>query len=255
MKRIKLLVPAVAFGVVGTGACTAGASTAALDGDITVFAAASLTDVFTEIGEAFEAGNPDVDVAFSFAASSDLVNQINEGGPADVFASADVANMDKLTDEEGTAGEPSVFATNTLQIIVEPGNPEGIAGLEDLAGNPDLIVVSAAPEVPVGAYTQDVFASAGVEIEIDSLEENVRAVVDKVVIGEADAGVVYATDVAAAGADAEGIEIPADVNVIADYPIAVTADAPNPDVAAAFDAFVLGAEGQEILAEYGFGAP
>lgn len=249
-----VLVPAVALGVVGTGACS-DSPAIGFESDLTVFAAASLTDAFTELGEAFEAENPDVAVTFSLASSSDLVNQINEGAPADVFASADEANMTKLTDEDRAAGEPSTFATNSLQIIVEPGNPQGVTGLQDLADNPDLIVVSCAPEVPIGAYTQEVFANAGVQVELDSLEENVRAVVDKVVIGEADAGVVYATDVTAAGDDAEGVEIPADVNIVAEYPIAVTEDAPNPDAAAAFEAYVLGPEGQAVLAAYGFGAP
>jgi molybdate transport system substrate-binding protein len=226
-----------------------------VDGDVTVFAAASLTDAFTEIGEAFIAVNPEADVTFNFASSSDLVNQINEGAPADVFASADQANMTKLVDEDGADGEPATFATNTLEIIVEAGNPQRITGLEDLADRSDLIVVSCAPEVPIGAYTEEVFQNAGVEVELDSLEENVRAVVEKVVSGEADAGVVYATDVTAAGDDAEGVEIPSDVNVVAEYPIAVAAEAPNPEAATAFQSFVLGQDGHEILAGYGFGAP
>lgn len=238
----------------GPATTEAAAVQVALDGELTVFAAASLTDAFTEIGKAFSEDNPDVAVTFNFASSSDLVAQLNEGAPGDVFASADLANMTKLTDEAGTAAEPATFATNTLEIIVEPGNPEGIAGLQDLADDPDLIVVSCAPEVPIGAYSQEVFDSAGVDIELDSLEENVRAVVEKVISGEADAGVVYATDVTAAGDEAEGVEIPADFNVVTEYPIAVTADAPNPDGAAAFEAFVLGVQGQAILASYGFGA-
>jgi len=234
---------------------SANASGSDLDGDLSVFAAASLTDAFTEIGDAFITENPDVEVTFSFGASSDLVNQINEGAPVDVFASADVANMDKLVDADGADDEPLVFATNSLAIIVEAGNPESITGLEDLGADPDLVVLSCAPEVPIGAYTQEVLSNAGVEVEFDSLEENVRAVVEKVVLGEADAGVVYTTDVTAAGEDAEGVEIPADVNITADYPIAVTAEAANPDGADAFEAFVVGPAGQEILASYGFGAP
>lgn len=225
-----------------------------IDGGITVFAAASLTDAFEAIGTAFEAANPDVEITFSFASSSDLVGQIDEGAPADVFASADVDNMDKLVAAEGNGGEPQTFATNSLEIIVEPGNPEGITGVEDIAENSDLIVVSCAPEVPIGAYTAEVFANAGVEVEIDSFEENVRAVSEKVEIGEADAGLVYATDVTAAGDAAEGIEIPADINIVAEYPIATTAEADNPDAAEAFVEFVLGERGQAVLAEFGFGA-
>jgi len=234
---------------------SAGATTtpdSELAGDITVFAAASLTDSFTAIGEEFESAHPDVDITFNFAASSDLVGQINEGAPADVFASADQNNMDKLTDAGNNADEPQTFATNSLAIIVEPGNPEGITGVESLE-DPDLIVVTCAPEVPIGGYSQEVFDNAGVEVEPDSFEENVKGVVTKVVEGEADAGLVYATDVIAAGDDAEGVEIPADINLIAEYPIAVTADAPTSDGAAAFEAFVLSDDGQEILAEYGFG--
>ena len=224
----------------------------ALGGDLTVFAAASLTDAFTAIGEAFESEHPDVDVTFNFAASSDLVAQIIEGAPADVFASADQNNMTKLVDAERNDGDPATFATNSLAIIVEPGNPQGIESVEDLA-NPDLIVVTTDPEVPIGAYTQEVFDAAGVEVTPDSYEENVRGIVTKVVEGEADAGVVYITDVIAAGDDAEGVEIPADINVVAEYPIAAVADAPNPDAAAAFIEFVLSEDGQSILAEHGFG--
>ncbi len=228
-----------------------------LDGDLTVFAAASLTDAFTAIGEAFESEHPDVDVTFNFAASSDLVTQIIEGAPADVFASADQNNMTRLieaglVDAERNDGDPATFATNSLAIIVEPGNPQGIASVEDLA-DPDLIVVTTDPEVPIGAYTQEVFDAAGVDVTPDSYEENVRGIVTKVVEGEADAGLVYVTDVIAAGDGAEGVEIPADINVVAEYPIAAVADAPNPDAAAAFNEFVLSDDGQSILAEYGFG--
>ena len=221
-------------------------------GDIVVFAAASLTDSLTAIGEEFESDHPDVDITFNFAASSDLVGQINEGAPADVFASADQNNMDKLTDAGNNGDEPQTFTTNSLAIIVEPGNPEGITGVESLE-DPDLIVVTCAPEVPIGAYSQEVFENAGVDVDPDSFEENVKGVVTKVVEGEADAGLVYATDVIAAGDDAEGVEIPTDINVVAEYPIAVTADAPNADGAAAFEAFVLSDDGQAVLAEYGFG--
>lgn len=236
----------------GTAATTTDtASTATLSGELTVFAAASLTDAYTEIGDAFTAEHPDVDVTFNFAASSELVGQINEGAPADVFASADQANMDKLVAADGAAGEPVTFATNSLEIIVEPGNPLGIEGLDDLT-DPELIVVSCDPAVPIGAYTEEVLANAGVDVEFDSLEENVRAVSEKVQSGEADAGIVYATDVNAAGDRGEGVEIPADVNIEAEYPIAVTAEAGNPDAAAAFEQFVLGPEGQDILESYGF---
>lgn len=238
-----------------TSGCAETTPAAADDGAVSVFAAASLTDSFTELGEAFMEQHPELEVTFNFGSSSDLVNQINEGAPADVYASADQANMAKLTEGEGTDGTPSTFATNSLEIIVEAGNPQRIDGLNNLAAEPDLIVVSCAPEVPIGAYSQQVLDAAGLAVEFDSLEENVRAVVEKVVTGEADAGIVYVTDVTAAGDAAEGVEIPADVNVTAKYPIAVTTTAADPDAAAAFKAFVLGPDGQEILADHGFGAP
>lgn len=224
------------------------------EGDITVFAAASLTAAFTEIADAFMADNPEAKVTLNFAASSELVTQITEGAAADVFASADNNNMTKLSDAGLTGSEPEVFASNLLQIIVGPGNPKGIATVADLA-DPDLIVVICAPEVPCGKYAATLFTNAGVTVRPKSLEENVKAVVNKVTLGEADAGIVYRSDVMAAGADAEGIDIPADINVLAQYPIVVTKDATNPDGAAAFNAFVLSDKGQEILASYGFLAP
>lgn len=223
-------------------------------GDLNVFAAASLTAAYTEIGDAFMVEYPDADVTFNFASSSDLVTQINEGAPADVYASADQANMTKLTDAGGNAGPPQAFATNELEIIVEPGNPKGITGVADLAPA-DVLYVTCAPEVPIGKYAQQVLDAAGVTVTPVSLEENVKGIVTKVTLGEADAGIVYRTDVTAAGDEAEGVEIPADINVTAIYPLVVTADAPNPDAGAAFVDFVLGDQGQEILDSYGFGAP
>src|SRR5688572_15741237 len=148
-------------------------------GDVTVFAAASLTDAFAEIGEAFIAANPDTGLTLSFAASSELVTQIAEGAPADVFASADQDNMTKLTDAGNNGSDPVVFVRNVLQIVVAPGNPLGITGMDDLA-NDDLIVVTCALEVPCGAYAQEIFTNARVTVRPDSYEENVRAVVSKV---------------------------------------------------------------------------
>jgi len=224
-------------------------------GDVTVFAAASLTDVFTEIGDAFTTANPDAEVTFNFAASSELVTQINEGGaPADVFASADQSNMTKLTDAGNNDSDPVVFATNLLEIIVEPGNPRSVTGVADLE-NDDLIVVTCAPAVPCGKYAQQLFQNAGVTVTPDSLEENVKAVVTKVTVGEADAGIVYKTDVTGAGGRAEGVAIPVDVNVLAEYPIAITKDASNAEAARAFLDFVLSQQGQKILDAYGFLPP
>lgn len=220
-------------------------------GDVTVFAAASLTAAFTEVGDAFTAEYPGAKVTFNFAASSELVAQIGQGAPADVFASADKSNMTKLTDAGNNANEPEIFATNRLAIIVGPGNPQGVTGVADLA-NENLIVVICAPEVPCGKYAAQVFESAGVTVAPKSLEENVKAVVSKVILGEADAGIVYKTDVDAAGDKAAGVEIPNDINVLAEYPIAVTKDAANAEGAQAFIDFVQSEQGQGILASYGF---
>jgi molybdate transport system substrate-binding protein len=236
-----LVVSAVLAGAAGCAADTD-------DGPLTVFAAASLTEAFADIGAAFEAANPGVEVQFNFASSSDLARQVVEGAPADVYASADLRNMDRVVEADGFV-DPVVFATNRAEIIVAPGNPLALDGLADLAAR-DLVVVLCAPEVPCGAYAEEVFERAGVAVTADSLEENVRAVVTKVTLGEADAGLVYATDIA--GVDADGVEIPADVNVIAEYPIAAVSDA---DGAASFVEFVTGPGGQDVLASYGFGPP
>ena len=223
-------------------------------GDVVVFAAASLTESFTELGEVFEAANPAAAVVLNFASSSALVRQITEGAPADVFASADPVNMAELTATGGHGNEPATFAENELRIIVPPGNPAGISGLVDLARR-DVLWVTCAPEVPVGAYTEEALRAAGVTATPASYEENVKAVVAKVTLGEADAGVVYATDVAAAGSAAEGVAIPPDQNVVARYPITTVAGAPNPEGAAAFVDLVLSDEGREVLRSFGFRAP
>ena len=254
MRRITLHLLAAAFvGLIGASCGSDDAATTS-EGDITVFAAASLTAAFTEIGDAFTAANPDATITFNFAASSELVTQIGEGAPADVFASADLNNMTKLTDAGNNANEPVVFATNLLEIVVGPDNPKGITGVADLA-NPDLIVVTCAPDVPCGKYAAQIFEAAGVAVTPKSLEENVKAVVAKVTLGEADAGIVYKTDVSAAGDQAAGVEIPADVNVLAEYPIVVTRNAADVEGAQAFVDFVNSAAGQDILAKYGFLAP
>jgi molybdate transport system substrate-binding protein len=254
--RSRLLLATVGmFGLVAA-ACGSDSTTApdSTSGDIVVFAASSLTGAFKEIGDAFMAANPDAKVTFNFAASSDLVTQIDQGAPADVFASADKKNMTKLTDKNEIAGQPTVFATNLLQILVGAGNPKGITGVADLAQQ-DLIVVTCDPEVPCGKYATQLFTNAGVTVTPKSLEQNVKAVVTKVTSGEADAGIVYITDVLAAGDKAAGVDIPADVNVKAEYPIGVTAAAPNAAGAKAFADFVSSPDGQKILASFGFGAP
>jgi molybdate transport system substrate-binding protein len=223
-------------------------------GEIQVLAATSLTKAFTDIGAAFTAANPDAKANFVFAGSNDLATTVNEGGPADVFASADQNNMKKVTDAANTAGEPTIFATNLLEIMVQPGNPKGINGVADLA-NPDLSVITCDPAVPCGAYAQQIFTAAGVTVTPRSLEENVGGVVTKMKAGEGDAGIVYATDVLAAGDTAAGVAIPKDVNVIAQYPIVTVEQTTNPATAQAFIDFVLSDAGQQILASYGFTGP
>jgi molybdate transport system substrate-binding protein len=221
----------------------------AVSGELTVFAAASLTDAFEDIGARFEQANPDVDVAFNFESSSTLATQITEGAPADVFASASQATMDTVDEAGLVVGDRTDFAGNSLQIAVEPGNPKGIDGLEDLA-QPDLTVVLAAEEVPAGEYARQALDEQGIEVEPASLETDVRAVLSRVALGEADAGIVYVTDIMAAGDDVAGIDIPEEDNVIATYPIAVVGDAGAP--AQDFVDFVLSERGQEILTGYGF---
>jgi molybdate transport system substrate-binding protein len=233
-------------------------TTAAVTGNITVFAAASLTDAFNAVGTAFTQMYPQAKATFSYDASSTLVNQISQGAPADLFASADQANMDKLTKGGLTGAPPQVFATNLLQIIVPAGNPKGIKGVQDLA-NPALKVVlcdyTTSPPVPCGAYSKQILDSAHVTVTPVSLEQNVKGVVTKVTTGEADAGIVYTTDVIAAGNKASGVDIPKDINVVAVYPIAPVKTSQNTATDQAFISFLLGSQGQAILNKYGFLPP
>jgi molybdate transport system substrate-binding protein len=219
--------------------------------EIKVFAAASLTAAFNQASQEFSAANGGTRVTFNFAGSQALATQIRQGAPADVFASADTASMDKVAD---LAGAPQAFAANVLQIVVEKGNPKGVEGLDDLAGN-DLKVVLAAPAVPAGRYAMQVLDKAGVTVAPVSQEDNVKAVVSKVSLGEADAGIVYATDVAAGGGKVEGVEIPKDQNVVATYPIATVKASSHQAQAQAFVDFVRGEAGQRILERHGFLPP
>lgn len=223
-------------------------------GTITVFAAASLTDAFEALEAAFVDAHPGSEAVFNHAGSQVLAGQIMEGAPADVFASANPRHMAAVRDGGHVSGQPRAFATNELAIVVEPDNPLGIDGLHDLSG-PDLVVVLPAEEVPAGDYARTVLADAGVDVAPASLEPDVRAALSKVALGEADASIVYSSDVVAADDRVTGVEIPPDVNVTARYPIAVMADAPNPAGAEAFVDFVLSDEGQAILSDHGFVAP
>ena len=240
----------------GATAAPAGSSAAddGLSGSLTVFAAASLTDVFTGLGEQLEAGNPDLDVQFNFAGSSALATQLTQGAPADVFASANEAQMAVVTEAGLADGDPAVFAANVLQIAVPAGNPAGVTGLADLARE-ELTVAVCAPQVPCGAAAEDVLAAAGVTAAPDTLEEDVRAALTKVELGEVDAALVYTTDVTAAGDAVEGIDVPEAEQAVNEYPIAALGEAPNPTAAAAFVELVRSEQGQQALADAGFRTP
>jgi molybdate transport system substrate-binding protein len=227
-----------------------GASAPTLSGTLTVLATASLTDAFTEMGRLFRAAHPAAKVVFSFGPSSTLATQALQGAPADVMASADEATLQKVVDA-GTASAPTAFARNRLAIVVARGNPKGIRGLKDL-GRPGIDFVLCAAEVPCGKFGAQVLGRAGVTAQPRSYEENVKAVVSKVTLGEADAGIVYVTDVKAAGDRAEGVAIPEAQNAVAVYPIAVLKQSGKPDVGRAFVEYVRSAAGQEVLARFGF---
>ncbi len=225
-----------------------------LSGTLSVFAAASLATAFDRIAEEFEAENSGVDILpLVYDGSSTLARQIVEGAPADVFAAADEMNMTTVQDAGLVAGSAELFASNTLVIVVPADNPGGVTSLGDLA-DPDLSIVLCAPEVPCGAASTALLAGAGVEVQPVSVEQNVTAVLTKVATGEADAGLVYRTDVVDRD-DVESIVPDGAAEVVNRYPIAALADAANPEAAAAFAGFVLGARGQKILADAGFGTP
>lgn len=228
---------------------------AALSGDLTIYAAASLTASFNDLAAAFEKAHPAVTVKpIDYDGSSTLATQIVQGAPADVFASADQATMEKVSGPGLVAGAAAPFATNTLEIAVQPGNPKKITGLSDLT-RPGLQVVLCAPAVPCGSAANTLLDADGVKLTPVSQEQNVSAVITKVKSGDADAGLVYVTDVKAADGAVEGVVIPDADKAVNTYPIAVLKNAPNPSVAKAFVAFVLSSAGQKVLAKYGFGAP
>jgi len=225
-----------------------------VSGTVVVFAATSLTDAFNQIGAGFEKAHPGVTVKFNYNGSSSLATSINQGAPADVFASAAPANMKTVTDAGNAVGTPQIFARNTGEIMVEKGNPKKITSVKDLA-NPAIKVAVCAPEVPCGAVATAIFKNAGVTVKPVSEETNVGGVVTKVTLGEVDAGIVYVTDVEANGSKTAGVPIPADQNDITEYPIAQVKDAPNASAAKAFISYVLGPDGQKVLASFGFMPP
>ncbi|MFP7762216.1 molybdate ABC transporter substrate-binding protein [Marisediminicola sp. LYQ85] len=222
-------------------------------GSITVFAAASLTASFTELADRFESEHPGTSVQLSFAGSSALVTQVIEGAPADVFASADERTMESLIEEDLAIGTPVVFATNELTIAVQPGNPASIGSLADL-DDAELDIVVCAPAVPCGAATERVENVSGVELRPVSEESSVTDVLGKVTSGQADAGVVYVTDVRGADGAADAVSFAESADAITSYPIAAVAGSQNVVLARDFVTFVASDAGQSVLRDAGFGA-
>jgi molybdate transport system substrate-binding protein len=222
-----------------------------LSGSITVDAASSLTEAFDSLKAKFENDHPGTSISITYGASSDLATQIDQGAPVDVFASASTSTMDGLGD---AAVDPTDFVTNTLEIAVPPGNPAGIKSLADLAGSGVKVAVCD-PDVPCGAVAQEVFDNAGITVHPAANLADVKSTLAAVESGEVDAGVVYVTDVRAAGDQVEGVSIPDDVNASTTYPIAVLEDAENPDLARAWVDFVLSPMGIQVLTADGFGRP
>src|SRR6266852_862054 len=249
--RVVFAFAAVLLAACGSSAGNASTSATPLSGTVSVFAAASLTAAFNAFGTDFQGANSGVTVKLNFAGTPTLVTQIEQGAPADVFASADTTNMDKLKGDGFTAGTPQVFARNQLEIVVAPGNPKGITGLADLA-KPGVIYITEGPTVPAGKYSLQALAKASVKVTPKSLETDVKSVISKIELGEADAGIVYTTDVSAASGKVQGIPIPDAYNVIATYPLVAVKDTKNVDVANAFIAYVLSARGQSTLQTFGF---
>lgn len=252
MKTIGALALTATLAITTLAGCSPKASEPAPK--IMVFAAASLKKSFTEIGERFTTDNPGAAVEFSFAGSSDLVTQLTQGAGADVFASADTRNMDKIATAGLLSGAPVDFTSNTLTIAVAPGNPKKITSFKDLA-QPGLSVVVCAPAVPCGSATRKVEQAAEVRLDPVSEESSVADVLNKVVTGQADAGVVYVTDVQAAGDKVAGVPFPEAAEAVNTYPIAVLKGSAHADLAAKFVALVTGEAGQKILAAAGFAKP
>jgi molybdate transport system substrate-binding protein len=223
-------------------------------GTVTVLAAASLTGALSALGRQFEAAHPGTTVTFSFGSSATLATQVTQGAPADVFAAASAATMTTVTDAEAAAGPPVDLATNTLEIAVPPGNPGHVTGLADLADR-HLRIALCAAQVPCGAAAETVLRAAGVQAAPDTLESDVKAVLQKVRADEVDAGLVYTTDVRAAGAAVEGIGFPEAAQAPNRYSVAVLRASANPTTARAFVDYAASAAGQQVLRAAGFGPP
>lgn len=237
--------------LLAAGACSDSDSAA---GSITVFAAASLTEAFEETGDEFEAEHPGVSVSFNFAGSSSLREQILAGAPADIFASADEPTMTGLATADALSEDPTPFASNRLEIAVPPGNPGEVTGLADLT-DPELLVGLCAEEVPCGRLARQLLDDVGIDASVDTNEPSVRGLLTKVEAGELDAGLVYRTDVLAAGNAVEGVPLPANATARSTYPVAPLTDATDSEVAQAFIDFLLSDAGQAILSSHGFDSP
>jgi molybdate transport system substrate-binding protein len=247
MRRLAAVGAVALMAVAAISACSSTKTTT-----LTVYAASSLTGSFTQLGHAFEQAHPHTKVVFDFGASSALATSITNGAPADVFASAAVKNMQSVL-SAADASTSANFANNVLEIAVPPGNPKHIATLADLAG-PGVKVAECDPAVPCGAVATKVLANAGVTVTAVSREADVKSTLAKVQLGEVDAGLVYVTDVKAAGSKVVGIAIPASVNANTEYPIAVLTHSKHTDLAQQFVDLVTSAAGQAVLREAGFEA-
>lgn len=250
---VPLAITLALFSLTACGSDDDKSSAGKKDVTLRVFAAASLTESFTKLGEQFEKDNPGTKVEFNFGPSSGLAEQIGSGAPADVFASASPSNMDTLV-SGGDAKDPKDFAKNTMEIATPPDNPAKIAALEDLA-RPDVKVALCQAQVPCGKVAAEVFANAKLTVKPATEEVDVKSVLTKVSLGEVDAGVVYVTDVLAAGADVKGVEIPAKVNASTTYPIATLEGSEHQREAADFVDLVLSDAGAKVLEEAGFQSP
>ena len=231
----------------------AASSSAAQTGAITVFAASSLKDTFTQLGQQFEAAHPGDTVKFSFGASSALAEQINSGAPADVFASAATKNMDQVV-TTGNASNPQNFAENIMEIAVPPNNPAKVTSVNDLAKS-SVKVALCQPQVPCGVVAAEVFKNAKLTVKPVTLQPDVKSVLTQLELGNVDAGVVYVTDVQAAGSKVKGVTIPANVNATTTYPIAALTHSKEQSIAAAFVAYVLSPPGEQVLKAAGFEQP
>lgn len=253
---IAATVSAVIVGPAGCGSADESTPAAAdrLSGTVTVFAAASLTETFTELGKEFETAHPGVKVVFGFGAGSALAEQIEQGAPADVFASAAPADMQQVVDAGEVTGQPVAFVGNRLEIAVPKDNPGHITGLADF-GRTEPRIALCAEQVACGAAAKRVFEIAGITARPDTREKDVKAVLTKVILDEVDAALVYRTDVRAAGGKVEGIDFPESNRVVNTYPIASLAGAPNPAAAAVFVDFIMSDKAKRVFTAAGFDTP